>query len=188
MNTIQRKDIKGDSIKSLPSVYRGITFRSRLEARWAAYFDLLQIQWIYEPEGFELPSGNYCPDFEIKSFYFKSNYLEVKPNKESADFIAHKLVDLVKMTKRDVFCVIGNPHERIDARLYHINSEESEVDFCPGVFSWYAWVRKKWDTLFLCGEFSDGGDETCLQIIAGMRFENGVCHEDYRTLAKSIKP
>lgn len=51
------------TVKALPTTYAGIEFRSRLEARWALFFDELGITWAYEPEGFELPSGNYLPDF-----------------------------------------------------------------------------------------------------------------------------
>jgi len=35
-----------------PTKYAGITFRSRLEARWAVFFDALGISWEYEPETF----------------------------------------------------------------------------------------------------------------------------------------
>lgn len=52
-----------ENIPALPASYRGVTFRSRLEARWAYYFDLIGCDWQYEPEGYGLASGNYCPDF-----------------------------------------------------------------------------------------------------------------------------
>lgn len=51
------------SIKAIETRYAGCRFRSRLEARWAVFFDSLGIEWEYEPEGFELPSGWYLPDF-----------------------------------------------------------------------------------------------------------------------------
>lgn len=63
-------------IKSLPSTYNGVLFRSRLEARWAALFDSYRIRWAYEPEGFETPSGNYLPDFLLPDLGY---YVEVKP-------------------------------------------------------------------------------------------------------------
>jgi hypothetical protein len=34
----------------------GYRFRSRLEARWAVFFDVAGIPWQYEPEGFDLSS------------------------------------------------------------------------------------------------------------------------------------
>jgi hypothetical protein len=46
--------------------YAGCRFRSRLEARWAVYFDSLGWSWQYEPEGFHLPGGDYLPDFHVE--------------------------------------------------------------------------------------------------------------------------
>ena len=34
---------------AIPTEYKGAMFRSRLEARWAATFDILQMGWVYEP-------------------------------------------------------------------------------------------------------------------------------------------
>ena len=57
------------TIKPIETVYNGYRFRSRLEARWAVFFDAAGIEYQYEPEGFELPSGNYyLPDFRIKCY------------------------------------------------------------------------------------------------------------------------
>lgn len=72
-------------IKSLPSTYRGVLFRSRLEARWAALFDSYAIKWAYESEGFATPSGNYLPDFFLPDFNY---YVEVKPGPLMHDEIA----------------------------------------------------------------------------------------------------
>jgi hypothetical protein len=53
-------------IKAIETRYAGYLFRSRLEARWAVFFDALKYDWQYEPEGFELVSGKrYLPDFRI---------------------------------------------------------------------------------------------------------------------------
>lgn len=44
--------------------YKGCRFRSRLEARWAVFFDVLGITWEYEKEGYDLgEAGWYLPDF-----------------------------------------------------------------------------------------------------------------------------
>lgn len=40
-------------IKAIQTRYKGCHFRSRLEARWAVFFDTLGIEWAYEEEGFE---------------------------------------------------------------------------------------------------------------------------------------
>lgn len=58
--------------------YKGYFFRSRLEARWAVFFDCLGWNWLYEHEGFKLPSGAYLPDFFFPDIKV---YAEVKPTK-----------------------------------------------------------------------------------------------------------
>ena len=56
-----------NEIKAIETKYKGYRFRSRLEARWAVYFDTLGVAWEYEPEGFDLGNGlYYLPDFKIK--------------------------------------------------------------------------------------------------------------------------
>jgi hypothetical protein len=56
-------------IKAIQTRYKGYHFRSRLEARWAVFFDTLGIEWAYEEEGFETETSSgverYLPDFRI---------------------------------------------------------------------------------------------------------------------------
>jgi len=54
------------TIKAIETRYAGCRFRSRLEARWAVFFDRLGITWEYEPEGLVLDTGEcYLPDFRL---------------------------------------------------------------------------------------------------------------------------
>ncbi len=72
-------------IKPIETRYKGYRFRSRLEARWAVFFDALGIHWEYEPEGFDTPDGPYLPDFRLR-LADKTVWLEVKPdNFEGSD-------------------------------------------------------------------------------------------------------
>lgn len=41
-------------IRAIETRYRGYRFRSRLEARWAVFFDAAGIEWSYEDEGWNL--------------------------------------------------------------------------------------------------------------------------------------
>lgn len=51
-------------VKPIETEYNGYRFRSRLEARWAVFFDAIGAKWEYEPEGFQLKDGTrYLPDF-----------------------------------------------------------------------------------------------------------------------------
>lgn len=64
-------------MKVIQTNYKNHFFRSRLEARWAVFFDSLEIQWIYEPDGYELSDGSkYLPDFFLPDHKL---FVEVKP-------------------------------------------------------------------------------------------------------------
>lgn len=63
-------------IKAIETRYAGCLFRSRLEARWAVFFDTLGIRWEYEKEGYDLgEAGWYLPDFWLPE---SSTWVEVK--------------------------------------------------------------------------------------------------------------
>lgn len=66
-------NVQNSSHKGVATVYKGITYRSRLEAKWACFFDLLG--WPYEYEPFDL--DGYIPDFAI--MFKKPLLVEVKP-------------------------------------------------------------------------------------------------------------
>ena len=66
--------------RAIETRYKGYRFRSRLEGRWAVFFDALGLSWEYEPEGFELDGGvRYLPDFRLTVFGCVPVYVEVKP-------------------------------------------------------------------------------------------------------------
>lgn len=72
------------TIKAIPTRYRGYHFRSRLEARWAVFFETLGVQWEYEPEGFDLDGEHYLPDFRVTTGDLVYWY-EVKPQGVTTD-------------------------------------------------------------------------------------------------------
>ncbi len=64
-------------LKAIETVYNGYRFRSRLEARWAVFFDAMGIEYQYELEGFDLGDGGYyLPDFWLPKW---NSWVEVKP-------------------------------------------------------------------------------------------------------------
>ncbi len=65
--------------------YANVYFRSRLEARWAVFFDALDIQWEYEKEGYEFSDGTrYLPDFWLP---VQKRWIEIKGEIETKDEI-----------------------------------------------------------------------------------------------------
>jgi hypothetical protein len=61
-------------VKSIQTEYKGILFRSRLEARWAAFFDGMGWEWSYEP----LDRPQWIPDFSVVCAGMR-RFVEVKP-------------------------------------------------------------------------------------------------------------
>ena len=63
-------------IKPIETIYNGYRFRSRLEARWAVFFDAAGIEYQYEIEGYKLSNGKwYLPDFYLPKF---DAFVEIK--------------------------------------------------------------------------------------------------------------
>ena len=55
--------------RAIETRYKGLRFPSRLTARWAIYLDQLGLKWDFQPEEFELASGEkYLPDFHIGTY------------------------------------------------------------------------------------------------------------------------
>lgn len=67
-------------IKAIETHYNGCRFRSRLEARYAVFFDKLGLRWEYEQEGYEFEGTRYLPDFAIYFFGKYKKFVEIKPS------------------------------------------------------------------------------------------------------------
>jgi hypothetical protein len=88
------------NIKAIETVYNGYRFRSRLEARWAVFFDTLGVKYEYEKEGFELGDGlRYLPDFWLPK---NRIWVEIKGT-FPAESEMRKASLLAEKTKRMVF-------------------------------------------------------------------------------------
>lgn len=72
-----------ETIKAIPTDYRGVHFRSRLEAKWAAFFDLVGWRWEYEP----IDLDGYIPDFILP--FYEPMLVEVKPEVMERDLGKH---------------------------------------------------------------------------------------------------
>lgn len=86
---------------AIETEYRGHLFRSRLEARWAAFFDLIGMKWVYEP----IDADGYIPDFEIPG----PMLIEVKPASTLAELQQHRtrLEGALRRISRPIV-VVGN--------------------------------------------------------------------------------
>lgn len=96
-------------LKAIDTPYKNYLFRSRLEAKWAYYFDLFNVRWEYEKEGYELGDGiRYLPDFYFPDYRI---YAEVKPILPT--FKEHsKCKRLANLTQCKVIELVGLPSNR----------------------------------------------------------------------------
>lgn len=111
-----------NEIKPIQTYYNGYHFRSRLEARWAVFFNTAGIKYQYEPEGFDLKGTRYLPDFFLPDF---DVYVEIKPNDEQlaskGDDMCHLFRDY---TDRAIILCVGDPVEA-EITLYAWDVTES---------------------------------------------------------------
>lgn len=91
-------------VQAIETRYKGYRFRSRLEARWAVFFDALGIKWEYEHEGFDLDGVWYLPDF-----YFPEGdyFVEIKPGRQPDEAETEKWVRLSR--HRPIAVMLGTP-------------------------------------------------------------------------------
>jgi hypothetical protein len=124
-------------ITVIPTLFDGILFRSRLEARWACFYKTLGIKYSYEHEGYQGLNGiRYLPDFYIEHL---DCFIEIKgqvPNpkeEEKAKFLSDGL-------DKNVYIFFGGfPHIR-DVDNFE---SDSATKFSPkcGWDNYYKWCE-----------------------------------------------
>lgn len=118
-------------IKPIETYYNGYYFRSRLEARWAVFFDAAEIKYQYEPEGFELSDGTrYLPDFylpEVEGRCGKGLWVDVKSGREEEDLSKVERFAL-EVAQIAVLYPFDGDHENI--YYYHHCDYDSNDPYC----------------------------------------------------------
>lgn len=121
-------------IKALETAYKGYKFRSRLEAKWAYYFDQVGVKYEYEPSGFSLGDlGCYLPDFYLPQI---NTYVEIKPSVYDRDVVFKKLCCMIENGFSSVGkCVafFGDPLDHFFMVPTRIDETQSwSNEFCEG--------------------------------------------------------
>lgn len=113
-------------MKAIETRYKGYRFRSRLEARWAVFFDAAGITWEYEPEGFKLDDGtSYLPDFWLPQVRM---WAEVKGHDFTADEV-FKCISLANESRHPCLMLNGMPDGR---NFWAVEPDGNLVDYIPG--------------------------------------------------------
>lgn len=81
------------NIVAHPTKYNRVKFRSRLEARWAAFFDLIEWEWLYEP----IDLSSWVPDFQLRN---------LEPDEEN------------RLFGYDRACYIHKPHPFVEIKPF----------------------------------------------------------------------
>jgi hypothetical protein len=108
-------------IKVIETKYRGYKFRSRMEARWAVFFDEIGVVWEYEKEGYDFNGIWYLPDFWIHDW---DCFVEVKGDPAQLEDGLEKCRLLREMTGKICFVLYGTP----DYDLYQMIFPGVEID------------------------------------------------------------
>lgn len=147
-------------IKAIETEYNGCLFRSRLEARWAVFFDALGVEYQYELEGFDLgEAGWYLPDFYLPGLKLWVEIKAESPTDEErlkACVLAHDLWT-------NVLIIYGVPWVKWSAENWH---EYAVVGFFgdgPSTRQMGFWLKfyyERFESLreFLVDRWSEGYD------------------------------
>lgn len=146
------------TISAKPTKYRGIEFRSRLEARWAAFFDLCGWDWEYEPIDFD----GWFPDFAIFGKKFPI-YVEVKPVTEMPIDVCNRIANsIINHNCFDFECLVVGQKPIIESEDWSANvylgwmyeryvlqeALEVEKKVTPIDFDWHEAAIGQWDGQF----------------------------------------
>lgn len=122
---VKEGEVKMDkTIKPIETKYKGFRFRSRLEARWAIFFDMIGLKYEYEVEGFEMNGIRYLPDFYIPCL---DRWFEIKA----------KPLSEYEMKKCEEFC-FNKDNENIKFSVLVGSPEVVKIDKFAGIME-YVW-------------------------------------------------
>jgi hypothetical protein len=125
------------NIPAKPTYYNNIQFRSRLEARWAVFFDLIKWKYTYEP----IDLNKWSPDFTIQTTAGKRFLVEVKPELYSDIELRLKIGTATDFAK-GILIVTEMPFEQeypncigltsLEGKISNGNNED-DFEFCTSI-------------------------------------------------------
>lgn len=129
-------------IKAIDTYYNGNYFRSRLEARWAVFFDELKLNYDYEPQGYVVNGVPYLADFYLSKY---NCFCECKPgitdwNHEEIESGIDKGIAQALELKQDFILLIDKPSAR-NIRYFKYANISKLGDQRPPQDELIRWVR-----------------------------------------------
>lgn len=133
-------------LQPIPTRYKDCYFRSRLEARWAVFFDTASIPWEYEQGGVILPNGEcYLPDFWMPRW---GMFAEIKPTTTGIGR-TEKYEILSTLSGTSLLLIVGPPSSgKYTTYLYRPETHEHCVSDIGHVFGY---DRRDEDVIWLIG-------------------------------------
>lgn len=115
-------------IQPIETRYNGYRFRSRLEARWAVFFDTLSIEYLYEHEGYDIEGRWYLPDFYVPRW---KCYIEIK-SPDKADELVHfselsNLFEAFVGKVSPIICFAGEPSQGWSGQLFCFDQSDNSA-------------------------------------------------------------
>jgi hypothetical protein len=176
---MRARDNKGKKMtttqRGIPTKYKGITFRSRVEAKWAVMFDELGWGWEYEP----LDLNGYIPDFAL--MFKEAILVEVKSELTLASLGLHKpKLDRVGAQEYGMLLVGATPIMGYFNKAVVMGWSGLPYHFTNVPRERYAWDYGVWATCVECGAhyIKNHNDDNSV----------GFCgHVSYSTLLRETK-
>lgn len=128
----------------IPTEYKGIQMRSRLEGRIAFLLDKLNLRWQYEPKSFLLLSGRfYTPDFylpDINTWIEGKGLITDEEKRISLEFMKEKNANLIlfSMNKILFFSSFDKWNDFYDDCIHIGKCSHCGVYFFTTNLGWYA--------------------------------------------------
>ena len=136
-------------MKAIETTYAGVDFRSRLEARWAAFFDRIGWTWTYEP----FDGDYYIPDFLIDGD--RPMLVEVRPAVTRSEY--EQQIETIKVPewKGDVLILGASPFPKFTSWCTPAGLL-GEWDACYGSKAsndggGTSWALAEWHDCLYCG-------------------------------------
>ncbi len=119
------------TLKPIETIYNGYRFRSRLEARWAVFFDQVGIKYAYEAEGYQGNGVWYLPDFQLKEGVKifdeeqprQNVWVEVKPSLQLSVNDRRKIGWFARQPGVHILVIGGEPGADFEMRFVSFDEE-----------------------------------------------------------------